>query len=99
MHKLSFFEQEEQQKTVPEWSLKENPAAIVRDLIFVDFPSCVVFFTHVAFLAEKHVHHPECTQCYNKLSILLTTHDVGGLSEKDFALAREIDILFSRQGS
>jgi 4a-hydroxytetrahydrobiopterin dehydratase len=55
------------------------------------FPAAIAFITHVAFLAEAVNHHPDMDIRYNKVLIGLTTHDVGGLSEKDFDLAAQID--------
>jgi 4a-hydroxytetrahydrobiopterin dehydratase len=51
------------------------------------------FMTQVALLAEKADHHPEWSNVYNKVSIALSTHDAGGLSQRDFDLARQIDKL------
>ena len=52
--------------------------------------------TEIALYCEKIDHHPEWTNVYNKVKILLTTHDLGGLSEKDFILANLIDSLSLR---
>lgn len=52
--------------------------------------------TRVALIAEKHSHHLEWSNVYNKVSITLTTHDAGGLSLLDVELAREIDGIYAR---
>ena len=80
---------------LPNWSIQHKSSAIVRDFTFSDFPSCMSFLMHVAFLAEQHDHHPEFTQCYNRLSILLTTHDINGLSNKDLTMAHAINHVYS----
>ena len=59
--------------------------------VFDDFVTAFAFMTRVAILAEKSNHHPEWFNVYNKVVIDLTTHDVGGISKKDFNLAKMID--------
>ncbi|GAB4208305.1 MAG: 4a-hydroxytetrahydrobiopterin dehydratase [Roseiflexaceae bacterium] len=58
---------------------------------FESFPEAIGFVTHVAFLAEAARHHPDIDIRYNKVTLALTTHDAGGLTEQDFALATQID--------
>lgn len=60
---------------------------------FKNFQECFAFMTRVALLAEKADHHPEWFNVYNKVDITLSTHDAGGISEKDFDLAKEIDLI------
>ncbi|MEN8769641.1 MAG: 4a-hydroxytetrahydrobiopterin dehydratase [Candidatus Arcticimaribacter sp.] len=67
--------------------------AIAKIFPFSSFNDAIEFVNAVALLAEKHHHHPEITIDYNKVSLSLTTKDSGGLTEKDFALAKEIDTL------
>ena len=76
---------------LPRWSWDKEADAIRRDLKFRDFSEAFGFMARVALLAEKAGHHPEWSNVYNRVSIVLTTHDAGGLSEKDVALARAID--------
>lgn len=57
------------------------------------FPAALAFVVHIGFLAEAAAHHPDMDIRYNRVTIALSTHDVGGLSEKDFALAAAIDEL------
>lgn len=65
--------------------------AIVRKLTFADFNAAFGFMTRVALLADKVDHHPEWSNVYNRVEVLLTTHDAGGVTEKDVRMARFID--------
>jgi 4a-hydroxytetrahydrobiopterin dehydratase len=76
---------------LPHWSVK--PDAIHRSLKFKDFSDAWGFMARVALLAEKHDHHPEWSNVWNKVEITLSTHDAGGLSHKDVDLAQAIDAL------
>jgi 4a-hydroxytetrahydrobiopterin dehydratase len=75
------------------WSHEPNRDAILRDFKFRDFVTAFSFMTAVAIEAEKANHHPEWSNVYDCVSILLTTHDVNGLSERDIALAHIISDL------
>ena len=75
---------------LPEWTLRADGMAIERELRFKDFSQAWGFMNRVALLAEKHDHHPEWSNVYNRVAITLTTHDAGGLSERDAKLARAI---------
>ena len=75
--------------SVPGWSHKGD--GIERRYEFKDFSAAFGFMARVALLAEKADHHPEWSNVYNRVEIRLTTHDAGGLSTRDFALARAID--------
>jgi 4a-hydroxytetrahydrobiopterin dehydratase len=77
--------------TLPHWSVK--PDAIHRGLKFKDFSEAWGFMARVALLAEKHDHHPEWSNVWNKVEITLSTHDAGGLSQRDVDLAKAIDAL------
>ena len=79
--------------TLPAWQATEGRDAIRRDFKFADFSAAWAFMARVALLAEKHDHHPEWSNVWNRVEITLTTHDAGGLSAKDIALARAIDAL------
>jgi 4a-hydroxytetrahydrobiopterin dehydratase len=76
---------------LPHWSVK--PGTIHRGLKFKDFNEAWGFMARVALLAEKHDHHPEWSNVWNKVEITLSTHDAGGLSQRDVALAKAIDAL------
>ncbi|HTN47800.1 MAG TPA: 4a-hydroxytetrahydrobiopterin dehydratase [Burkholderiaceae bacterium] len=75
----------------PEWRLSEDGKAIEREFRFGDFRAAFAFMTCVALAAERADHHPEWSNVYNRVSMRLTTHDAGGLTEHDFALAAEAD--------
>ena len=76
-----------------EWDYDEARDALTRRFTFDDFSAAFAFMTRVALLAEKADHHPEWTNVWNRVDILLTTHDAGGLSERDIKRARAIDAL------
>ena len=76
---------------LPEWDYDEGRDAIRRSISFTDFAEAFGFMTQVALIAEKADHHPEWTNVWNRVEILLTTHDAGGLSERDVELAQAID--------
>ena len=76
---------------LPEWTYDADARGIRRNLRFADFAEAFGFMTRVAILAEKADHHPEWFNVYNRVEILLTTHDAGGLSQRDVDLATAID--------
>ena len=73
------------------WTEVENRDAIEKSFRFKNFVEAFSFMTKVALLAEKADHHPEWSNVYNKIDIVLTTHDAGGLSRRDIDLAKAID--------
>ena len=76
----------------PGWKLAdEKREAIHRTFRFADFNTAFGFMTRVAIRAEQLDHHPEWFNVYNRVEVLLTTHDAGGVTDKDVALARFID--------
>jgi 4a-hydroxytetrahydrobiopterin dehydratase len=72
---------------------------IRKDFAFGDFAAAFGFMAAVAVAAERINHHPDWSNSYNRVTISLTSHDVGGLSERDFMLARRIDALTSGPGT
>jgi 4a-hydroxytetrahydrobiopterin dehydratase len=80
-------------QTLPGWSLVEGRDAITRSFRFADFAAAWGFMSRVALLAEKAGHHPEWFNVWNRVDITLTTHDAGGLSAQDVALATAIDAI------
>ncbi|MGZ3233956.1 MAG: 4a-hydroxytetrahydrobiopterin dehydratase [Croceibacterium sp.] len=76
-----------------EWTLRDDKLAIVRRYKFADFSEAFAFMTRVALIAEKRDHHPEWANVYNWVEITLTTHDAGGLSQRDVDMAGAIDAL------
>jgi 4a-hydroxytetrahydrobiopterin dehydratase len=77
--------------SVPAW--QRNGDVISRTFQFRDFPAAMKFTAVVAELAEEAWHHPDIDIRWNKVTLTLTTHDAGGLTEKDFVLARQFDKL------
>ncbi len=77
--------------TIPGWTLEGS--SLVRDYVFPDFVRAFGFMASVAAIAQAMDHHPDWTNVYNRVSIRLSTHDAGGVSERDFELARRIDEL------
>lgn len=75
--------------SVPGWQL--SGATIIRTFQFKDFPAAIKFVEVVAALAEQAWHHPDIDIRWNKVTLTLSTHDAGGLTEKDFKLARQFD--------
>ncbi|MBL8971353.1 MAG: 4a-hydroxytetrahydrobiopterin dehydratase [Myxococcales bacterium] len=78
---------------LPAWQLVPDRDAIFRSLRFPDFITAWGFMARVALVAEKHDHHPEWFNVYNRVDITLSTHDAGGLSQRDLDLAAIIDTL------
>lgn len=78
---------------LPNWSLGRDGKAVERLFEFADFSEAFGFMARVALLAEKADHHPEWFNVYNRVEITLTTHDAGGLSQRDVAMAKAIDML------
>ncbi|WP_420142771.1 4a-hydroxytetrahydrobiopterin dehydratase [Sphingomonas sp.] len=78
---------------LPDWDYDEGRDAIARRFVFADFPEAFGFMARVALIAERMDHHPEWSNVWNRVDILLTTHDCGGLSTRDIALAEAIDAL------
>ena len=91
MKKLASAEIKAAQKAVPEW--KKKGASITRTFEFKDFPAAIRFVDKLAKIAEKEWHHPDIDIRWNKVTLVLSTHDAGGLTEKDFSLAKKFDRL------
>jgi 4a-hydroxytetrahydrobiopterin dehydratase len=79
--------------SVPGWTKAPDKDAITRSFKFADFNEAWGFMARVALLAEKMDHHPEWSNVWNTVQIALSTHDVGGLSDRDVALAQAINRL------
>jgi 4a-hydroxytetrahydrobiopterin dehydratase len=79
---------------LPQW--KREGEIISRTFAFKDFPAAMGFVNAVADLAEQAQHHPDIDVRWNRVALALTTHDAGGLTEKDFALARQCDAVALR---
>ena len=75
------------------WEMLDGRDAIAKSFKFKDFITAWAWMTAVAIVAEKMNHHPEWSNVYNRVEIHLTSHDVEGLSERDFTLAQRINSL------
>ena len=89
--KLSMQARESALQEIPGWEWDVKRDAIARSFVFRDFSAAFAFMTRVAMAAEQADHHPEWSNVWNKVYILLTTHDSGGLTRKDVDLAKVID--------
>ena len=78
------------------WELDDGGKALVRSFRFKDFSEAFAFLTRVALHAEKADHHPEFTSVWNRVDFRLTSHDSGGVTERDHKLAEAIDRIASR---
>ncbi|MBV8687506.1 MAG: 4a-hydroxytetrahydrobiopterin dehydratase [Alphaproteobacteria bacterium] len=78
---------------LPGWRYDESARALCRAFAFADFAEAFGFMTRVALAAEKADHHPDWSNAWNKVAIALTSHDSGGVTGRDVALARRIDSL------
>lgn len=88
---LSAAEIEKQLAVLPGWQLRDGK--LYRRLQFGNFVEAFGFMSKVALLAEKADHHPEWFNVYHTVEIYLTTHDAGGISARDFALAAAVNAL------
>ena len=77
------------------WTSEEGGKALVRTLTFKDFSQAFAFLTRIAMHAEKVNHHPEFTSVWNRVDFRLTSHDSGGVTERDLKLAEAINRLVS----
>ncbi len=93
MAKLSEQERDEALRTLPGWTFDEARSAIKKSFKFGDFSEAFAFMTRVALAAEKADHHPEWSNIWNTVDIVLTTHSDGGLTAKDIHLAKSIEAL------
>ncbi len=93
MAKLTGNEIQSALKGVSGWELDGD--AIQKNYSFPGFMDAIGFINQIAELAEKHNHHPELFNVYNRVTVRYTTHDAGGLTKKDFAIATEIDQLLA----
>lgn len=85
---------------LPAWRADDGPReALVRRLVFADFNAAFGFMTRVALLADKMDHHPEWSNVYNRVDVLLTTHDADGVTRRDVEMARFIDQVAEAMGA
>lgn len=91
VERLTDAERQAALRELQDWAEVEGRDAITRSFRFADFKEAFAFMTRIALQAERMDHHPEWSNVYNRVEILLTTHDAGGISQRDVALARFID--------
>jgi len=91
LERLSEAQAAELMSSLPGWTLEGE--AIARDFDFKDFRASLAFVESVADIAEEQDHHPDIVISYSRVRLFLSTHKVGGLTKKDFALASAIDRL------
>ena len=96
MNRLNVAQLESLSTVAPEWRYERLRDAISREFVFADFTQAFAFMTQVALVAEKRDHHPEWSNVYNTVSVTLTTHDAGGLTEKDIHLAQTMNAVYAR---
>lgn len=75
------------------WQLDESGSAIVKRYRFADFSAAFGFMARAALASEKLDHHPEWSNVYNRVEVKLTTHSAGGLTHRDFELAKTMDAI------
>ena len=78
---------------VPKWKLRKDAPRLWREFTFKDFVRAMKFVNKVAELAEEQGHHPDVHIHWNRVKLVLWTHDIGGLSENDFIVAAKVDLL------
>jgi 4a-hydroxytetrahydrobiopterin dehydratase len=93
---LSKSERDEALAGLPGWAFDEGRNGIARSFAFADFGEAFAFMTRVALEAEKADHHPEWSNVWNKVDILLSTHSAGGVTGKDMALAAKIEAIATK---
>lgn len=80
---------------LPQWRPAAQDDALERTFVFKDFSQAFGFMARVALAAEAQNHHPDWHNVYNRVTIRLTTHEIGGLSQRDLILAHTIDTIVS----
>lgn len=94
MSKLSEVEIQDCLAELPEWT--DLSGEIQRTYQFADFIEAMRFVNGIAEVAEREQHHPDILIRFNKVTLTVSTHDAGGITEKDFALARAANALFAQ---
>ncbi|MFN3745033.1 MAG: 4a-hydroxytetrahydrobiopterin dehydratase [Hyphomicrobiaceae bacterium] len=97
--KLDPAEREAARAALPEWQMADGRDALTRTFRFADFSAAFGFMARVALAAEKLDHHPEWRNVWNRVEITLSTHDAGGLTQRDVQLAEIIDTLAGEAGT
>ncbi len=89
--RLNVHERKEALVGLEGWSELDGRDAIARTFVFRDFNEAFGFMTRVALVAEKNDHHPEWRNVYKTVDVVLTTHDAGGVTKRDIALAQAMN--------
>jgi 4a-hydroxytetrahydrobiopterin dehydratase len=97
--KLTDAERKALSTRLPDWHLVQGRDAIERSFTFADFKAAFAFMTQVALVAERQDHHPEWFNVWNRVDVTLATHDAGGLSLRDIALAEAVDKIATSMGA
>ncbi|WP_024515076.1 4a-hydroxytetrahydrobiopterin dehydratase [Bradyrhizobium sp. Tv2a-2] len=85
-------------KTLSGWTEVAGREAIARTFVFKDFNEAFGFMSRAALVAEKHDHHPEWRNVYKTVEVVLATHDAGGVTERDVALAKAMNAIAGQLG-
>ena len=85
-------------KNLSGWSEVAGREAMTRTFVFKDFNEAFGFMSRAALVAEKHDHHPEWRNVYKTVEVVLATHDAGGITERDIALAKAMNAIASQLG-
>ena len=96
MKKLSIKDKTMALKKLKGWKTIKNRNAITKQFVFDDFISAFEWMTSIAIYAEQKNHHPEWFNVYNKVNVVLTTHDTGGVSLLDIDLAKKMELQFKK---
>ena len=99
VEKLSSAERRQAMTQLKGWKKVRSRDAIHKEFRFKDFNEAFGFMSRVALMADKTDHHPEWFNVYNRVEITLSTHDAGGMSERDVKLARFIDSIAWRKAA
>lgn len=91
--KLNAAERRREMASLPGWKKVRGRDAIFKSYRFRNFNAAFGFMTRVALMAERMDHHPEWSNVYNRVDVTLTTHDAGGVTERDIALAKFMETL------
>ena len=83
----------------PHWKADHNKAGLTAEFKLPDFAAAMGFMMEISVHADKINHHPEWSNVYNRVTITLTTHDAGGLTELDLQLAEKINAVSARAGA
>ena len=95
---LTESERDEALAGLDDWAYDEGRNGIAKSFTFADFGAAFAFMTRVAMEAEKADHHPDWSNVWNRVDILLSTHSAGGVTAKDIALAARIEAIAGAAG-